>query len=143
MKFTLQDRSNYLRGLLILIGKDRKIAKEEREIFIKLSSELGFSKEFCEEAINELLENEYIIEEPPKFSNENIAKIFIKDGIRIAFVDKEFHLYELNWLRSVAHANFIDNEWALEEFEKFRTDYSANGEFEITKYLNSFVIQGA
>ena len=135
MEFTLQDRSNYLRGLLILIGKDRKISSEERDMFRKLSTDLGFSRDFCEDAMNELLENEYIIEEPPKFSDIEIAKLFIKDGIKIAFADKEFHLYELSWLRSVATANLLDHKWGLNQFEEFKKENNASSEFEITRFL--------
>lgn len=116
------DRSNYLKGLLILIGKDKKIAREERETLMKLSKVLGFDQEFCENAINELLENEYIIEEPPKFSNHEFAKAFFKDGIRLAFADKDMHLYELNWLRSVTARNNLDEKWCVAELENFKND---------------------
>ena len=137
MKFTLLDRSNYLRGLLILIGKDRKITNEEKEMMRKLSDALGFSREFCEDAMSELLENEYIMEEPPKFSNIEVAKIFIKDGIKIAFADKEFHLYELSWLRTIAEANSVKHDWGLKEFENFKSDADPDDDFEITKLIKS------
>ena len=140
MEFTLLDRSNYLRGLLILIGKDRKISEEEKKLFRQLSNELGFSKEFCETAMEELLENEYIIEDPPKFSNVEIAKLFILDGIKLAFADKELHLYELSWLRSVAEANSIEHAWAMEQFEKFKNNSNENDGFEITKFTSGKLV---
>ncbi len=136
MEFTLLDRSNYLRGLLILIGKDRKISEEEKELFRKLSDTLGFSKDFCETAMEELLENEYIMEEPPKFSNIEIAKLFIQDGIKLAFADKEIHLYEMSWLRSVAEANSIDHLWSFQQFEHFKKNNNPDVGFEIEKLLN-------
>ena len=140
MEITLLDRSNYLRGLLILMGKDRKISEEEKKMFRLLSKELGFSKQFCEDAMDELLENEYIIGDPPKFSNIEIAKLFILDGIKLAFADKELHLYELNWLKSVAEANQIDNNWGLEQFEKFKNNNKPTEGFEISKYISNGVI---
>ena len=133
MEFTLLDRSNYLRGLLILIGKDRKISEEEKNMFRLLSKELGFSRDFCETAMEELLENEYIIEDPPKFSNIEIAKLFIKDGIKLAFADKELHLYELSWLKSVAEANSLHHAWGAEQFEKFKNNSVTEEGFEISK----------
>lgn len=136
MELTELDKSNYLKGFLILIGKDKKISDSEREIFLQLSNVLGFNKEFCENAINELFENEYIIEEPPMFSDLDIAKAFIKDGMRIAFSDKELHLYEMNWLKSIGDKNNVPLDWRLNEFEKIRSGKSIyDKEFEIINLL--------
>ena len=136
MELTVLDKSNYLKGLLILIGKDKKILESERKSFLELSRILGFNKEFCENAINELFDNEYIIEEPPIFSNKEIAKAFIKDGMKIAFSDKELHLYELNWLKSIGDKNDISPEWRLKEFEQIRnSELHLNNGFEISKLI--------
>ncbi len=138
MELTVLDRSNYLKGLLILIGKDKNISETERNTFLQLSKLLGFNKTFCEDAINELLENQYIIEEPPIFSNLDIAKAFIKDGMRIAFSDKELHLYEMNWLKSVGDKNSVPLDWRLNEFESIRDSKNINEhEFEISKLIKS------
>lgn len=137
MEITLLDRSNYFRGLLILIGKDRKISDEEKSMFASLGKDMGFNKEFYEGALEELLENEFIIEEPPKFSNVEIAKLFIRDGIKLAFADKELHLYELSWLKSVAEANSIDQGWGLEQFEQFKKSKCSTKEFEIINQLQN------
>ncbi len=132
MNFTLLDKSNYLRGLLILIGKDNKLSKEEREMFLKLSADLGFSSDFCETAMNEILENEFIEVDPPIFSNPEIAKIFLIDGIKLANVDNELHSKELSWLNSVAKVNGIESP-------KISTNitYHLNPqyEFEISKHI--------
>lgn len=138
MDFKVQDRSNYLRSILILISKDGKISKNERQLVLKLSHVLGFNKKFCEDAVNDLLENEYIIEDPPIFSDKAIAEAFMKDGMRIAFADRGIHLYEMNWLKAVGDKNNISLEWRLAEFEKIqRSDStkSSEEEFEITKLL--------
>jgi hypothetical protein len=134
MNFTLLDKSNYLRGLLILIGKDNKLSEEEREMFMKLSTDLGFSSDFCETAMNEILENEFIKVDPPKFSNQEIAKMFLSDGMKLASADKEFHSKELSWLNSVANVNGIEPPMiiATDSFNP-KPQY----EFEITKHINT------
>lgn len=137
MEISLQDRSNYFKTLLILIGKDRKIQDSERILFRKLANVLDFSHEFCEDVMNELLENEYIIEEPYKFENIEIAKTLIKDGIKIAFSDKELHLFEMDWLKIVAEKNQISEEWCLTQYDNFRSlkNNQSPYQFEIEKYL--------
>lgn len=138
MNLTHQDKSNYLKGLLILIGKDKVIAEEERMLLSEMSNALGFDPKFCNDAIDELLENKYIIEEPPAFFNKKIAEAFIKDGIKIAFADKELHLYELNWLKAVSDKNGIDPDWGLKEFENFKSLHTKKNtvfEFEISKIV--------
>ena len=138
MEIKVQDKSNYLRSILVLIGKDGKIGKEERQMVLKLSHILGFSKSFCEEAVNDLLENEYIIDDPPLFSEKAIAEAFLKDGMQIAFADKDIHLYEMNWLKAVGDKNNISPEWQLNEFEKIQKSTSAKAAeklFEIAKLL--------
>lgn len=138
MEIKIQDKSNYLRAVLILIGKDGKIGKKEQELVLKLAHVLGFEQKFCEDAINDLLENEYIIEDPPLFSNKSIAEAFLVDGMRIAFADKDLHLYEMNWLKVVGDKNNIMLEWRLNQFEQVRNSpfQSVNEfEFEIAKLL--------
>jgi len=120
MELTLLDKSNYLRGLLILIGKDKNIAIKEKELFLRLSKTLGFSEEFCNDAVNELLVNNYIIEDPPRFSDIEIAKAFIKDGIQLAFADGSLHLYEMNWLNFVGDKNNVDPDWRVEQLNDFK-----------------------
>jgi len=120
MEFTVLDKSNYLRGLLILIGKDKNIAIKEKELFLRLSRVLGFSEKFCTDAVDELLENNYIIEDPPKFSDMEIAKAFIIDGIQLAFADGSIHLYEMNWLKFVGDKNNVDSDWRIEQLNEFK-----------------------
>lgn len=134
---TQQDKSNYFKGLLILIGKDRKISEEERISLRKIAKVLGFNKEFCDNAISELLDNEYIIESPPEFSDPEIAKAFVIDGIRIAFSDKEIHIFELNWLKSVAEKNSLDKEWCIQKYNDNQTGRSESDKFQIEIVLES------
>ncbi len=119
MKINLIDRSNYFKGLLLLIGKDKLIVPEEKELLLKIGSILDFEKDFIVESINDLLLNEYIIDEPPKFSSTDITKIFIRDGIKLAFADKELHQHELQWLKTVAEKNGIENSWCVDEVNSY------------------------
>lgn len=111
MVITLFDRSMYLKGLLLLIRQDREIHQNERHILMRIGEVLGFEKKFCENAITEVLGNKYIIDEPPRFANSDIAKCFIKDGLRLALVDGQFHKKEVAWLRAVAQQHSIEDSW--------------------------------
>lgn len=137
---TLLDKSNYLKGLLILIGKDRSISEEEKKAIRRLGKILGFDAKFCEDAMNELLENEYIVEEPPKFSTKEVALSFIKDGINLACSDGSYHLPELNWLISIADKNGIDKMWCIDEFDKTKSTADKNSltdNFEVTALIQA------
>ena len=115
MKISVVDGSNYFKGLLLLIRKDRKIADSEVELMQRIGKALGFGKEFCDISIRDVLENEYIEDTPPKFSSEELAVKFIKDGLSVAFSDNEFHPSEEGWLRMTAEKNGLDMEWFSQE----------------------------
>ena len=115
MKISVVEGSNYFKGLLLLIRKDRKIAESEVELMKRIGKALGFGKEFCDNAIRDVLENEYIEDAPPKFSTEELAIKFVKDGLLLAFSDNEFHPSEEEWLRSTAEKNGLDMKWFYEE----------------------------
>ena len=105
------DRSNYLKGLLITAKVDKKLTDTEKKIIKKFSDKLGFSSDFYEETINNLLGNEYINEDPIVFSNTKIAKSFIQDGLNLALIDDELSDVEMNWLVATAKVNSIDENW--------------------------------
>ncbi len=111
MEITLLDRSNYYRGLLLLARKDRKITEVESQLMMRIGTTLGFDKEFCENAIREVLENEHIDTTPPTFSTREVAQTFIKDGLVVATTGAELHPAEEEWLHATARANGIDDEW--------------------------------
>lgn len=111
MRITLLDRSMYLKGLLLLIRKDREIHEKEKHILLRIAEVLGFEKRFCENAISEILDNTCIVDEPPHFAHSDIAKYFIKDGLRLALVDGKFHPREVAWLRTVAEQHGIEDSW--------------------------------
>ncbi len=119
MKFSFLDRSTYLKGLLILSRKDNNLAPQEKEVIREIGKRLNFESRFIEGAISELMENEYLIDEPVIFSGRDIALQFLKDGIRLAVSDKILHRKEISYLRSVARVNSISDD----EFKELLCDY--------------------
>jgi hypothetical protein len=114
MRISVMDRSLYLKGLMLLISKDRKIQDEEKKMMVGVGETLGFDKRFCEGTIKEILQNKYVVDEPPHFSSPDIARCFVRDGLRLSLVDGEMHEAELRWLMAVAQANSID-DWFHED----------------------------
>jgi hypothetical protein len=137
-KIPLVDRSNYYRGLLVLIGKDRVIDERERSLMLRLGRMLDFDSRFCEAAIENLLDNKYINDEPLVFGNREIAECFLRDAIRLAFADEKIHAHELAWLRTIAQANKVKEEWLDEEvqyFQKKMHSLDQSAPFSIQQYV--------
>lgn len=110
MKISLIDRSLYLKGLMLLIRKDREIRDEERNVMLCIGKMLGFDNGFCEKAIDDILHNKYVVDEPPHFSNADVASHFVLDALRITIADGEVHEKEVQWVKAVAVANGIEEE---------------------------------
>lgn len=117
MEIGVKDASSYFKGLLLLIRKDHKVTEPETSMMLRIGKRLGFEKEFCDNAIQEILKNRFIEDTPPKFSNPELAKMFIKDGLSIAFCDHVIVYKEEKWLRSVAEVNLIAHRWFVQELE--------------------------
>jgi hypothetical protein len=115
MRIKIIDGSNYFRGLLLLIRQDRKIAESEILLMKRIGKTLGFEREFCENAIHEILDNKHIPDTTPEFSSIELAKKFIKDGLAIAHSDEEVHPSEEEWLRMTAINNGVDADWFEDE----------------------------
>lgn len=113
------DRSNYFRGMLLLISRDKRISEDEIKMMMKIGQDLGFAKDFCKDAINNLFFNEYILQDPPKFSNKTVAEEFFKESIELAFADRSFHLSEVEWLNSIAKVNNLDENWCAQQIDNF------------------------
>ncbi len=123
MKISVLDASSYLKGLLLLIRKDRKISEEEHELMTRIGKHFGFEKKFIENAIYDILDNKYISVAPPEFSTRELAEKFLKDGLTIAFSDREIHPNEEKWLFTVANHNNIEESWlSMEKEIILRTD---------------------
>jgi hypothetical protein len=117
MKISVLDASNYFRGLLLLIGKDRKISASETWLMKRIGKTLGFENEFCANAIREILVNKYIDDAPPDFSTKELAVKFIKDGLSLAFSDEDFDPSEEQLLHSTAERNGIGTDIFVREQE--------------------------
>jgi hypothetical protein len=115
VKITPIDASTYFKGLLLLIRKDGKVTDAERELMRRVGKSLGFEKEFCDNAIEEILENRFIVDAPPQFSTVELAKKFIKDGLTLASTDDEILTPEEEWLKSAAAKNGLSLEWFSQE----------------------------
>ena len=131
------DRSNYFKGLLLLVGKDQKVSEAEKDMIFTVGKTLGFEKSFFEGAVKDLLENEHIDQNPPVFSQRRYAEAFLRDGIKLAFVDNNLDQEEFEWLHSVARKNGITNDWLKSEFSSFMNKklFAEDPKLEIQKYF--------
>ena len=120
MNIPVLDASNYFRGLLLLMRKDRKITQPEIDLMKRVGKALGFEQRFCDNAIDEILENAFIVDEPPSFSSKALAICFVKDGLSLAMADEEFHPSEELWLRSTAEKNGLTEAFFSQELRSAR-----------------------
>ncbi|RKY98603.1 MAG: hypothetical protein DRQ13_03360 [Ignavibacteriae bacterium] len=111
MEILTQDKSSYLKGLLIIAKKDSVLAESEEIIIRQLAKRLGFSESFYEETLQSLLSNEYLSEDPLKFSDEKLSHSFIIDGLMLAYSDNDLDEREIDWLRQTAELNNINVKW--------------------------------
>ena len=108
MTISVLEAGEYFRGLLLLIRKDRKTTQPEIGLVKRIGKSPGFADDFCDNALAEILENEFIVEESPLFSTKELAIKFVRDGASIAFADGEAHPHEEAWLQVVAEKNGLD-----------------------------------
>jgi hypothetical protein len=138
MILSLLNKSNYYKGLLVLLRRDRIIDASERELMLQLGKILDFDWRFCEATIDDLLSNAHITREPILFSDERIMNCFFRDALRLAFVDGYLHPMELSWLRTVAQANSQSNQWLDDSIREFMGNKEAQDQsapFAIQQYL--------
>lgn len=131
MDINVIDASNYFKGLLLLIRKDRQLSEPETELMRRVGKALGFEKEFCEHAVRDILENEFIEDVAPEFSTKELAMKFIRDGLTLANVYDGIHLLEEEWLRSTAQKNSLDLHWFLEEKKKTKNTRNLHVHLEV------------
>ena len=122
MKISNRDKSNYLKGLLILAKRDNVLEESEEQIIKNIASRLGFSSDFYEYTLENLIENEFLSEEPVQFSNMEIAQSFIVDGIRLAHSDNHLDEREIAWLMDTANKNKIDADWFNSKLKEIRNN---------------------
>ncbi len=140
MKAPLLERSKYYKGLLVLMGRDRIIDPRERELMILIGGILDFDSRFCEAAIDDLLRNKYITDQPVIFSDREMLRCFLHDAVRLALVDGEIHPQELSWLRAIVRANGLTDEYLEAEIHDSELGWDSHnrlGSLAIRKYLAS------
>ena len=120
MEISILDKSNYLKGLLIIAKKDNQLAEQEKKIIRQFAMKLGFAQDFYEETLKSLLSNKYILEDPIIFSDKKIAESFIIDGLTLAHSDNSIVGVEIDYIKSVAIANQIDKKWFDEQTLHFK-----------------------
>ncbi len=136
MAITVQDRSNYFKALLILIGKDRIINAKEVELMKLLGKIFDFDSSFVNESVRDLLGNEYITEEPPKFRSQNVAEAFVKDSAKFILSDNSIESREYKWLLEVASKNGLNRKFCDDVLNEYRITKNASDKeilFEISK----------
>jgi len=120
MNIPIIDRSNYLKGLFITAKLDGNLNKKEKELLKEISDQLGFSRDFYEETVKNLLRNKYIKEEKIKFSSKEIAKSFIEDALTISLSDGKLNESEIIWLKQISELNGIEQEFIEKNFDKIK-----------------------
>ncbi|MCL5028560.1 MAG: TerB family tellurite resistance protein [Bacteroidetes bacterium] len=137
MEITQLDKSNYLKGLLIVAKKDKQITEQEKKILKSIADKLGFAKDFYEDTIRDLLANKYIIETPIKFSEKKIAESFISDGLKLAYADDIVSDIEISWLRITALENDLNDDWFENRIKKIKESSTnqTNSEFALLSII--------
>lgn len=128
MKLNLIDKSNYFRGLLVVIRKNKTVSESSSGKIKRIAAVLDFNKEFVDSSLKNLLENMHIVEETPVFSDTLIAESFIKDGIHLAFSDGIMNLLQIQWLANTAQKNNLSKQWFFVELEELINLYVTNSE---------------
>lgn len=136
MNISVVDASNYFRAMLLLGRMDGKVDQSEAELMRRVGRILGFEKTFCENAVEEILENQFIVDAPPLFSTKDLALRFLKDGFSLAFVDGRLDLLEEEWIRKVATRNGIEPIVFEAERERARTAVAPPGRLAIRELLS-------
>ncbi len=132
MEISVVDASKYFKGLLLLIRKDHKVTDIEYAVMTRIGKRLGFEKEFCDNAIQEILGNRFIEDTPPEFSSRELAMMFIKDGLTVGFCDHdEIDHKEWKWLKSVAEKNAIELSLLSDEMEQARARKGVTDQLEV------------
>lgn len=134
MNISALDASNYFKGLLLLIRKDRKVTESEVHLMKRIGKILGFEEEFCDQAIKGILENEHVRDIPPKFATQDLARKFVQDGLVLAHSDNEMHPSEEEWLKLVAEMNGLGVQWFSETRQKASKDVLPNPHLEVEHF---------
>ncbi len=118
---TTLDKSNYLKGMLIVARLDNKLIEREKEIIRDVATRLGFSRDFYEDVLKNLMINENISDNPLAFSSPAITQIFLEEALHLAYIDNELARSEIDWLRKTAEINGLGHT----QFNDFMNEFIA------------------
>lgn len=118
-KLSYRDLSQYIRGLSILIKKDKVIHENEKKLILEFGLALGFEDKFYTQSVEEFLKKRNIDILPPRFSSSEIAKQFIFDAVKMAFIDDFFHKKELEWIYDIADENKIPRDFVIQTIKEY------------------------
>lgn len=111
----LRERSEYFRGLLLVMAADGELHPRERKLIRESIAAFDFSPEYIDESMNSILQNNHVSLSPPVFSSVIHGKRFLSDALDIALADGILDENEEKWLRKSAEANQISMEWLEEQ----------------------------
>lgn len=106
-----REKSEYFRGLLVVMAADGDVHDLEKETIRRVIQPFGFSNEYIEECMSDILKNTHVSHAAPVFRSRRHALSFLCDALSIAFADGEIHMAEQSWLTAAAEANGIAAEW--------------------------------
>ena len=106
-----REKSEYLRGLLVVMAADGDVHDLEKATIRRVIEPFGFSPDYIEECMADILKNAHVSHAAPVFRNRQHALSFLCDALSIAFADGEMHMAEQSWLATAAAANGIATEW--------------------------------
>jgi hypothetical protein len=137
MEISFQDRSNYFKGMLLLRCKDTSVDESDINQLRRLGKILGFEPQFCEYVIRHYLDNTFVIKEPIKFSNPEITRTFIRDGIKICITEHILHIPKIELLHKVASEHFFPDKWFARELYRYLDldEDKIDRSFEIDKFF--------
>ncbi|KAA0253955.1 MAG: hypothetical protein EDM75_11365, partial [Chlorobiota bacterium] len=84
-----------------------------------VATRLGFSRDFYEEVLKNLMINENISDNPLMFSSPAITQIFLDEALKLAYIDSDLARAEIDWLRKTAEINGI----AHNQFNDYVNDF--------------------
>ena len=132
------DKSNYLKGMLVLMKKRYTIEETIHRTVKYMTELLDFNQAIIDESIKALMTNNSIADDPPTFSDFQIAESFLKDGIHVVFLDGTLNFKQIDWLINTAKINNFSEQWIFIELEEYyyKHELNENTSFEIQKFLN-------
>jgi hypothetical protein len=99
----------------LLAQEQKRDNKLEQDDIRKIAEILRFDSLFYDFTLNRVINYLQLMDEPPLFSSKQVAKIFVKDSLKIA-ADKEFLIPKVvHWLLQVVIHNKLNSEWFFEE----------------------------